>query len=140
MSIKPNQNLDQDFLGVDELILHTENPDNNQYRHTTLPFLYESVDEQIYLFLPLDIAENDPPAWYQDLQEINQCLVEIAAVKIPATVTLDEAVDMKDHLDQIDDKYEPDEVRRFFPQNEAQLVRLDLQESPLLDSDTQFEQ
>ena len=140
MPIKPSQDLDQYFLEVDELILHTENPQDNQYRHTTLPFLYESVDEQIYLFLPLEIAENDPPSWYQDLKEIHECLVEIAAVKIPAVVTLDEAVDMEDYLEQLDDKYEPDEVKRFFPQKQAQLIQLDLQESPLLDNDAHFEQ
>lgn len=140
MTNQTSQKIDQDFLEVDELILHTENPEDNQYRHTTLPFLYEPAGEQIYLFIPLNIAQNDPPSWYQDLQEINQCLVEIAAVKIPATVTLDEAVDMEDHLDVIDNKYEPDEVRRFFPQKEAQLVRLDLQQSPLLNSDAHLEQ
>lgn len=140
MTNQTSQKIDQDFLEVDELILHTENSEDNQYRHTTLPFLYEPAGEQIYLFIPLNIAQNDPPSWYQDLQEINQCLVEIAAVKIPATVTLDEAVDMEDHLDVIDNKYEPDEVRRFFPQKEAQLVRLDLQQSPLLNSDAHLEQ
>lgn len=140
MSFKPGQKIDQDFFEVDELILHTEEPQTNQYRHTTLPFLYEPAGEQIYLFIPLNLAENDPPNWYQDLQEISECLVEIAAVKIPAVLTLDEDVNMDNYLDQLDDKYEPDEVRRFFPQDKARLIRLDLQESPLLDSDTPFEQ
>jgi len=128
---------DQDFLEVDNLILTTKLEDPEPLK-VQLPFVFVPADDQVWILVALDDSDN-LPAWAQHLTDHPECEITIAAVDYSGYAIFDE-LDLTQATDAFVKKYDQEEFERLFTTTNLTPIAINLETNPLTDTDKDIEQ